>query len=90
MAMSTATERKNSMLKPDNEGTKRPYLLKVEERYFRYISVLGENVFEAIERAEEMHSNGEIVLGTDHYAGHEIQRVSQEIADALIGEYLPL
>lgn len=76
------------MLKQDNGDNKRPYVLRVEERYLRDIVVWAENIFEALEKAEELHSEGEINLGCDNYAGHKIQRSSVKPTETIL-EILP-
>lgn len=72
------------MLKQDKEDSKRPYVLVVEERYVRHIAVWAENVFEAMEKAEELHGAGEIDTTLDHYAGHTIQRFPGKATDMLM------
>lgn len=72
------------MLKQDKQESKRPYILEVEEKYARCIVVWADNVFEALEKAEELHEEGSITLGIDNYAGHKIQRASVKATDLLL------
>lgn len=72
------------MLKQDNQGSKQPYVLVVEERYVRHIAVWAENVFEAMEKAEELHGAGKIDTTLDHYAGHTIQRFPGKPTETLM------